>query len=185
LFNELLHDVLKEYAINYMMSVLEIGPKVLRKFGFDILVYEDCIEYCMEYCQTNKVFEQGKTDLDLKTALLTMHQINLVHLDIKPDNIAYSPHFKKWVFLDFGFSEFIEEKLGEKTFLCYVGTYEYSSPEMKKALTSDNYVDLYFNDVYALEKSFSFMHRFEDVAVSSNNQSSVCYNHTMSILMSA
>lgn len=89
-----------------------------------------------------------------------MHQINFVHLDIKPDNIAFSRYFNKWVFLDFGFSDFIYEKLGEKTFLCYVGTYEYSSPEMKKALTSDGYVDLYFNDVYALERSFIFMDRF-------------------------
>lgn len=41
-----------------------------------------------------------------------MHQINLVHLDIKPDNIAFSRYFKKWVFLDFGFSDFIRENLG-------------------------------------------------------------------------
>lgn len=41
-----------------------------------------------------------------------MHQINLVHLDIKPDNIAFSRHFNRWIFLDFGFSDFIDEKLG-------------------------------------------------------------------------
>jgi serine/threonine protein kinase len=50
--------------------------------------------------------------MDLKKALLTMHQINLVHLDIKPDNIAFSNTFSRWVFIDFGFSEFITEKLG-------------------------------------------------------------------------
>jgi hypothetical protein len=37
----------------------------------------------------------------------------MVHLDIKPANIAYSNYFKKWVFLDFGFSEIIEENPGE------------------------------------------------------------------------
>jgi serine/threonine protein kinase len=36
----------------------------------------------------------------------------MVHLDIKPANIGYSPYFQKEVFIDFGFSEFLEEDLG-------------------------------------------------------------------------
>jgi serine/threonine protein kinase len=90
-----------------------------------------------------------------------MHTINLVHLDIKPDNIAFSGNFNRWVFLDFGFSEFIEEPFGEKTFICYIGTYEYSCLGMRKTLTSDNYVDLYYNDVFGLEKSLAFLNKYE------------------------
>jgi serine/threonine protein kinase len=33
-----------------------------------------------------------------------MHQLNITHNDIKPDNIVYSPIFKKLVFIDFGMS---------------------------------------------------------------------------------
>lgn len=33
-----------------------------------------------------------------------MHSLHLVHLDLKPENIAYSNFFKRWVFLDFGTS---------------------------------------------------------------------------------
>lgn len=40
-----------------------------------------------------------------------MHTLKMVHLDIKPLNIAYSQSFKKWVFLDFGFTEFIKENI--------------------------------------------------------------------------
>lgn len=164
------------------MSALEIGPKLIRKFGFDIMVHEDCIEFAMEFCENKRAYEPGVTDHDLKKALLTMHQISLVHLDIKPDNIAFSKTFNKWVFLDFGFSDFIDEKLGERTFECFIGTYEYSSPEMKKALTSDTLVDLYYNDMYSLQKSLIYFNQFDEVLV--NQASSFTYNYTLSLLLS-
>lgn len=79
-----------------------------------------------------------------------MHTLKMVHLDIKPLNIAYSQSFKKWVFLDFGFTEFIKENITQKTLVCYVGTYGYSSPQMKKTLNNNNYVNLYLNDIFGL-----------------------------------
>jgi serine/threonine protein kinase len=82
----------------------------------------------MEYCRTHQIYDESTTIPQLKTALLTMHQLQLVHLDIKPENLAYSPYFKKNVFIDFGFSQFINESLGQKTITSYIGTYEYSSP---------------------------------------------------------
>ncbi len=36
------------------MSALEIGPKLVKKFNFDILVYDNCIEFSMEFCETKK-----------------------------------------------------------------------------------------------------------------------------------
>jgi serine/threonine protein kinase len=41
----------------------------------------------------------------MKTGLLTLHKLNLVHLDIKPLNILYSQKYKRWIFIDFGISE--------------------------------------------------------------------------------
>ena len=79
-----------------------------------------------------------------------MHKLNLIHLDIKPANISFSPKFKKWIFLDFGLSKFIKDNFYQETLISYSGTYEFSSPQMKKTLTSDNSVNLYYNDVYGL-----------------------------------
>ena len=44
----------------------------------------------------------------LLTTLRKLHKRNVVHKDIKPENIMYSKTFKKLVFIDFGFSTVIE-----------------------------------------------------------------------------
>ena len=41
-----------------------------------------------------------------------MHDFKAVHMDVKPENISYSLHHHKFVLLDFGFSEFIEQEIG-------------------------------------------------------------------------
>ncbi len=70
----------------------------------------------------SKVFEK-----DLTENLKIMHYFKIVHLDIKPENIAYSPTFEKWIFLDFGLSEIIPQKIGEMSFVIFKGTYFFSS----------------------------------------------------------
>lgn len=56
-----------------------------------------------------------------------MHSIGFVHLDIKPDNIAFSDKLQKHVFIDFGLSSLIKQKRGEKSLTFFVGTLKYSS----------------------------------------------------------
>lgn len=41
-----------------------------------------------------------------------MHMLQIVHRDIKPGNIMFSPTFNKNVFIDFGGSEILMEALG-------------------------------------------------------------------------
>jgi serine/threonine protein kinase len=48
-------------------------------------------------------------------------------MDIKPENIAFSPYFQKDVFLDYGFSDIIEEEVGYKTLTKFKGTLTYCS----------------------------------------------------------
>ena len=59
-----------------------------------------------------------------------MHKIKLVHLDIKDENIMYSPYFNKLVFIDFGLSKFIKQEVGFKTVTNYIGSINFWSPEM-------------------------------------------------------
>jgi len=42
-----LKEILKEYMIAYIAGILEIGPKVLNPFGFDLIVSKKCIEFFM------------------------------------------------------------------------------------------------------------------------------------------
>ena len=76
-------------------------------------------------------------------------------MDIKPDNIAYSPHFHKFVLIDFGFAEMIKESIGESTFIFPRGTFGFMSEEMQKAtnLNQKGYIDLYSNDLFGLRES--------------------------------
>ena len=66
-----------------------------------------------------------------------------------------SPAYNKLVFIDFGLSDFIQESQGEKTLTKFVGSVNYCSEEMRKCFTSKKTmnIDLYFNDLFALENS--------------------------------
>lgn len=86
-----------------------------------------------------------------------MHSFQFVHLDIKDDNICYSKKKKEFVFIDFGLSTILPERLGRKSYTMYQGTANYCSPEMAKLITKEDggYVDLYHNDKCCLEKVLS------------------------------
>lgn len=32
-------------------NILKIGPKILKPFGYDIVIFKNVIVFCMEYCQ--------------------------------------------------------------------------------------------------------------------------------------
>lgn len=34
-----------------------------------------------------------------------MHRLQIIHYDIKPENIMFSPSHKKFIFIDFGMAE--------------------------------------------------------------------------------
>ena len=74
-----------------------------------------------------------------------MHSLHIIHGDIKPDNVMFSPSLKKFVFVDFGVSRIIKEEKGEKTFTDYFGTTKYSSEEMLllSIIKKEGQVDLY------------------------------------------
>lgn len=84
-----------------------------------------------------------------------MHGFNIVHTDIKVENIMFSPTYKKCVFIDFGLSKIIVEPIGFKSLTRFSGSLNYATEEMAALFHSSDEgpVDLYFNDVHCLKIS--------------------------------
>jgi len=76
-----------------------------KYFGFDLLIFEECVEFAMEICEPVKLDDLNPYALYENLAIL--HQLKLIHQDIKPENIMYSPSFKRLIFIDYGLSRFI------------------------------------------------------------------------------
>ena len=93
-------------------------------FGYDLVCYNDRIEFAMELCKMNLAEEDTHFTADLLEGLKKMHKLKMVHRDIKRKNIGWSHHFQRWVFLDFGFATILEEKIGEKSMSQFIGTYK-------------------------------------------------------------
>lgn len=64
---------------------------------------------------------------DLGNSLYFMHSFKIVHGDIKPQNIMWSPQFNKLVFIDFGLTKTLRENVGELSETKFFGTYHYAS----------------------------------------------------------
>jgi serine/threonine protein kinase len=56
-----------------------------------------------------------------------MHQLKLIHMDIKPDNIMFSSVHSKYILIDFGLSAFVSEKVGFKTMTHFSGSLNYAT----------------------------------------------------------
>ena len=145
---------MEEYFFAKLASCLKIGPKVVPLFGYDILIHENSFEFVMEYCEGG-IIDKERMKQDLMENLKIMHSLGIVHLDIKPENISWSNKFKKWIFLDFGFARYLDTKIGYKTETNFIGTFNYASKAMKQLyyLQKKGFVDLYYNDLFSLEKS--------------------------------
>ena len=91
---------------------------------------------------------------DLFQGLKAMHALKMVHRDIKDKNVAWSHHFQRWVFIDFGFATVLKEKIGEKSTSRFIGTYRCTTPELQRLyfLKNPGEVDFYYNDLYGLRR---------------------------------
>jgi serine/threonine protein kinase len=95
-----------------------------------------------------------------------MHILQVVHCDLKPENIMYSRRLKKNIILDYGMTKLTEEKWGQKSLSYFQGTYEYCSDEMKGLFFQNeiDMIDLFKNDVIMADKTLTplkFMKRMK------------------------
>jgi serine/threonine protein kinase len=96
---------LQEWFFLKLFSALEIGPKIKKILGFDLIFGSTCVEFAMEVC--SPLSHSIENEKNLKQALKKMHALRIMHRDIKPGNMMWSNEFKRPVFIDFGGTKFI------------------------------------------------------------------------------
>jgi serine/threonine protein kinase len=84
--------MVKEVAFCKLCALFKIGPDVETSIPYDLLVYEDAVQFHMEECLTvgGSQVEIFKFKYDLSHCLFTLHRLHIAHKDIKPDNVLFS-----------------------------------------------------------------------------------------------
>ena len=111
------------------------------KIGWDILIQMELLLPLIKYAQINPLSENDviKLGIDLCKALEVCHKYNVIHRDIKPDNIFVS-QVGDYKLGDFGIARTIEKTTGG---LSKKGTYNYMAPEVYKGEPYGYTVDIY------------------------------------------
>lgn len=84
-----------------------------------------------------------------------MHNYHFVHRDIKPENFMYNLTLKRYVLIDYGISQPIEEGSEHSTITTACGTHEFMTKELK-ILYSDHLsgkINVYEADMFAYDKT--------------------------------
>lgn len=154
-----------------LCAMFKIGPDVETSIQFDLILYENAIQFNMERCLTiewlrrENGFDILEFEKDLHLRLKMLHALRIMHKDIKPENILYSWRFRCYVFCDFGIAEYIKEDIGETSSTIYSGTPGFFGPEMEKlgqCLKGESLeVDLYYNDLYGWKETFKIFEGLE------------------------
>lgn len=147
-----LRDKVEEISGEYrLMGVLRGHPNIVNcedqmiiphenDLGWDIYIRMELLTSLPDYVRENgmTVSEVIKLGIDICSALELCRQNNIIHRDIKPQNIFVSKYggFKLG---DFGVAKV--SKINDRTDL--VGTYSYMAPEVYKGKPYDDRVDIY------------------------------------------
>jgi serine/threonine protein kinase len=111
--------VIREHANFKLIAYYGFGPDIIDTKDDDIICYQDCMTFSMEYCYSieqliyrlklNQEQLMEKFRQETKDCLLGMHNLHIIYRDIKPSNIMYSPSKKRYILNDFGISQTIDE----------------------------------------------------------------------------
>ena len=148
-FGTFVQDLVKEFAL---MSKLKGNSNVVSYenhqvishrdgIGWDILIQMELLTPLNEYTRTHTVTRQDviKLGIDMCKALELCQKYNIIHRDVKPENIFISDagDFKLG---DFGIARTVEKTTSG---LSKKGTYTYMAPEVYKGEAYGSTVDIY------------------------------------------
>nr|WP_294668959.1 serine/threonine-protein kinase [uncultured Blautia sp.] len=113
----------------------------LDEIGWDIYIRMEYLTSFMDYCTGKELTEKEviKLGCDLTMALHYCRKLNIIHRDVKPENIFVS-RFGDFKLGDFGIAREQARTMGS---MSKKGTYSYMAPEIYKGEKYDSSVDIY------------------------------------------
>lgn len=113
----------------------------LDEIGWDISIRMEYLTSFMDYCTGKELTEKEviKFGCDLAMALIYCRKLNIIHRDVKPENIFVS-RFGDFKLGDFGIAR---EQAHTMSNMSKKGTYSYMAPEIYKGEKYDSSIDIY------------------------------------------
>ena len=113
----------------------------LDEIGWDISIRMEYLTSFMDYCTGKELTEKEviKLGCDLAMALIYCRKLNIIHRDVKPENIFVS-RFGDCKLGDFGIAR---EQAHTMSNMSKKGTYSYMAPEIYKGEKYDSSIDIY------------------------------------------
>lgn len=113
----------------------------LDEIGWDISIRMEYLTSFMDYCTGKELTEKEviKLGCDLAMALIYCRKLNIIHRDVKPENIFVS-RFGDFKLGDFGIAR---EQAHTMSNMSKKGTYSYMAPEIYKREKYDSSIDIY------------------------------------------
>lgn len=113
----------------------------LDEIGWDISIRMEYLTSFMDYCTGKALTEKEviKLGCDLAMALIYCRKLNIIHRDVKPENIFVS-RFGDFKLGDFGIAR---EQAHTMSNMSKKGTYSYMAPEIYKGEKYDSSIDIY------------------------------------------
>jgi tRNA A-37 threonylcarbamoyl transferase component Bud32 len=72
-------------------SILRCAPHLSLFLGFNLIVYDDSVMFGMGMCRPIDRLDRQMIN-QLKRNIKTMHKCRIIHFDVKPENLMYSPY---------------------------------------------------------------------------------------------
>lgn len=113
----------------------------LDEIDWDISIRMEYLTSFMDYCTGKELTEKEviKLGCDLAMALIYCRKLNIIHRDVKPENIFVS-RFGDFKLGDFGIAR---EQAHTMSNMSKKGTYSYMAPEIYKGEKYDSSIDIY------------------------------------------
>ncbi len=113
----------------------------LDEISWDISIRMEYLTSFMDYCTGKELTEKEviKLGCDLAMALIYCRKLNIIHRDVKPENIFVS-RFGDFKLGDFGIAR---EQAHTMSNMSKKGTYSYMAPEIYKGEKYDSSIDIY------------------------------------------